>query len=121
MAGVSGYPGGNGAQGQVIVEEYYGPTGSASVAIQSIRTITASSGSVSSSDGTILVNYAGTCNISLPAPVSGQVFNIKNINAGGTVVLTPASGNIENTSTLTINGLNNSAEIIGDGTNYWVV
>ena len=88
--------------------------------LETIRTITTATDSPTTSDKYLMVNYAGTCNISLPSVPQGKPYVIKT-QTGNPVIVTPFTGNIDGSSTMTVSGLNNSASIIFDGTNFNVV
>jgi hypothetical protein len=60
---------------------------------------------------------------SLPAAsaVKGQVFNLKRIDSSThTVVVDSSSGNIDNSSTLSLSALG-SAIVQSDGSNFWII
>lgn len=83
------------------------------------QTVTTSSATLSSTSQFVNVNYAGTCTITLMSAVAGQSVNIKTLTTNN-VVINPASGNIDNSGSLTLNGQYNSVYLVSDGTNWWI-
>jgi len=93
-----------------------GPSGSGN-----LQTKTSSYGTVST-DGTILMNSASATTLTLNTSglVSGQMIRIKNINTG-IVTVTPSSGTIDGSASITIAVQYETIEVVFDLTNFWVV
>lgn len=90
-----------------------------SVVYPGFLTVVTASATLTGATQFVNVNFAGTCNITLPVAVAGQSCNIKSLTANN-VVITPASGTIDGSATLTISGINNSFYLVSDGTNWFL-
>lgn len=121
-AGTGGIAGGAGAAGIIVVEEFYNIVSGSLSVNPSVVTVITSTATLTTANNYVIVNYSsGTCNITIPGGVaSGTIFNIKTVTAQN-VIVTPTSGTVDGSSTLTISGQYTSANIVSDGTNYWVV
>lgn len=84
-----------------------------------IRTITTAT-TLLASDNYVLVNGSGAVTVTLPAPVIGQLYNIKNITTN-LVTIISTSGTIDGSSSATLPVQDTSLGLITDGTNWFVV
>lgn len=71
---------------------------------------------------TVLVTTGGTNRtITLPPPVASARLFVKKVdNGSGVVILSPASGNVEFGDALYLNLQGNYAELISDGTDFFL-
>jgi len=71
----------------------------------------------------VLVNAtSGSRTITLPAPTSGKIFNIKKIDSSAnTVTISPPSGTIDGSASRVIFSQYDSLTITSDGTNYFLI
>lgn len=76
-----------------------------------------------SSDVTLVTTAAATITMTLPAPVTGQVFTVKKIDngAGSAVVDQNASETIDGATSKTLASQYESVTVVSDGTNWFVI
>lgn len=79
--------------------------------------------SILSGDSIILATGgAGGITLTLPAPVSGKIFNIKKVDAGvGAITINTTSGTIDGAASKTIASQYDSLTITSDGTNFFLI
>ena len=79
--------------------------------------------SILSGDSIILATGgAGGITLTLPAPVSGKIFNIKKVDAGvGAITINTTSGTIDGAASKTIYYQYDSLTFVSDGTNYFLI
>lgn len=86
----------------------------------SIRTVTATTATLSSADNMLIINRNGNCAVTMSAMIAGKRFTVKNIHASaGTTTLTRVGADVFDSAatSITIVGTNALAEIIGDTDN----
>jgi hypothetical protein len=65
---------------------------------------------------------AGGITVTLPAPTSGKIFNIKKVDAGvGVITISPPSGTIDGAASKTLTTQYDSLTITSDGTNFFII
>lgn len=65
---------------------------------------------------------AGGITVTLPAPTSGKIFNIKKVDSGvGVITISPPSGTIDGFASKTLPLLYDSLTITSDGTNFFII
>lgn len=122
---------GVGTDGQVLAADSGQATGVAWTSVISanppVRTITASDTLDPATDGLIIasVSNASDRTLTLNAPTSGQrtLFYLRRSDSGGNnLILDPAGGALINgVTTITLNGLNATATLIFEGTNWTAI
>jgi hypothetical protein len=64
----------------------------------------------------------GGITVTLPAPTSGKIFNIKKVDAGvGVITISPPSGTIDGAASKTVTSQYDSLTITSDGTNFFII
>lgn len=65
---------------------------------------------------------AGGITVTLPAPTSGKIFNIKKVDAAaGVITISPPSGTIDGAASKTLTLQYDSLTITSDGTNFFII
>jgi hypothetical protein len=65
---------------------------------------------------------AGGITVTLPAPTSGKIFNIKKVDAGaGVITISPPSGTIDGAASKTLTLQYDSLTITSNGTNFFII
>lgn len=65
---------------------------------------------------------AGGITVTLPAPTSGKIFNIKKVDAGaGVITISPPSGTIDGSASRVIFSQYDSLTITSNGTNFYLI
>ena len=93
-------------------------TSPAASSIQTINTITMNT-TLSSAYNYVLVNGSGAVTVTLPSPVTGTTYTIKNISTF-TTTITPTSGTIDGAASFLIPIQYTSVSLITDGTNWFI-
>ena len=81
-----------------------------------IKTITTSQ-TLLTTDNFVKVNGSGTVTVTLPTSIAGQTYNIKNISTF-TTTITPTSGTIDGSASITLPDQYSAVELVFDGTNW---
>jgi hypothetical protein len=89
-------------------------------------TVNAATYTVAATEETLLVSFAGTSTVTLPAATTcaGKKYNVKNIGASTTVTVKSSGGTIDGVAAAT--GISGSLQYQGwtfqsDGTNWWII
>ena len=90
-----------------------------------VTTASGTSGAVALTNGNsiVLVNASGASRtVTLPAPTSGKIFNIKKTDSSvNTVVISPPSGTIDGAASKSLVAQYDSLTITSDGTNFFII
>ena len=90
-----------------------------------VTTASGTSGAVTltNANSIVLVNASGASRtVTLPAPTSGKIFNIKKTDSSvNTVVISPSSGTIDGAASKSLVAQYDSLTITSDGTNFFII
>ena len=99
----------------VVINSTFKTTGSL---VYNVRTVS-TTGSLTSTDFVVIATASIT--LTLPSQTSGRFLEIKRNTIAGFVTITPSTGMIDGGSNYVLTANYQSASLVSDGTNWWVL